>query len=122
MGDGAEATDDRRAGGSPRRIPAATSQYSPSARGRPREDSAVGGASEHRAGDRTRGDDDRGGSRQRFNGGRPACDWRARRRSVRSLSPPDISPTRPEVSTMTVKVTLRNGGTDNYMRFGDAYV
>jgi hypothetical protein len=23
---------------------------------------------------------------------------------------------------MTVKVTLRNGGTDNYMRFGDAYV
>ena len=44
------ATDDRRAGGSTRRIPAATSQYPPSARGRPRKDPAAGRASAHRAG------------------------------------------------------------------------
>lgn len=32
------------------------------------------------------------------------------------------APTRPEVSRITVNVTLPGGGSDKYMRFGDVYV
>ena len=76
----------------------------------------------YRSGHCTGVDDDRGGAEERFNGRRPARDRRRRPRTAHRLLSPDISPAHPEVSTMTVTVTLPGGGTDQYMRFGDAYV
>lgn len=43
-------------------------------------------------------------------------------RTAGRVIPTGISPTCPEVSAMTVKVTLPGEGKDKYLRFGDVYV